>query len=242
LRLDIGEAGGQDHPPRSGTDAPPRFLSLSIALEVAMNRQTAFALVAALALVAAIAVAAIYALLPDRSETATPIVAASSMPAGGPFALLDGTGATITDQTFRGRWELVFFGYIYCPDLCPTTLSTIAEALRELGPLAAQIQPIFITIDPRRDTPETVGAYVRNFDPRIVGLTGSPEAIAAVAAEYKIYYAVHKTGDGPDDYLMDHSGFVYLMNPEGKFARVLSGEGPGKALADRLRPFLSPIS
>jgi protein SCO1 len=207
-----------------------------------MNRQTVFALAAALALVAAIAVAATYALLPDRSDTAAPIVAASSTPAGGPFSLVDGTGAIITDQTFRGRWELVFFGYTYCPDLCPTTLSTIADALHELGPLAAQIQPIFVTVDPRRDTPEIVGAYVKNFDPRIVGLTGSPEAIAAMTAEYKVYYAVHKTGDGPDDYLMDHSGFVYLMNPEGKFARVLSGEGPGKALADRLRPFLSPIS
>jgi protein SCO1 len=218
------------------------FDASSIALEVPMNRQTALAVAAALALAGLIAIAAIYTLLPDRSEPAAPLVAASSTPAGGPFALLDGTGATITDQTFRGRWELVFFGYTYCPDLCPTTLSTIADALRELGPLAAQIQPIFITIDPRRDTPETVGAYVRNFDPRIVGLTGSPEAIAAVAAEYEVYYAVHKTGDGTDDYLMDHSGFVYLMNPEGKFARVLSGEGPGKALADRLRPFLSPTS
>jgi protein SCO1/2 len=220
---------------------PPRS-SRSIALEVAMNRQTSLVLAAALALVAAIAVAATYALLPDRSDTATPVVAASSTPAGGPFALRDGTGATITDQTFRGRWELVFFGYTYCPDLCPTTLSTIADALHELGPLAAQIQPIFITIDPRRDTPEIVGAYVKNFDPRIVGLTGSPEEIAAVAAEYKVYYAVHKTGDGPDDYLMDHSGFVYLMNPEGKFARVLNGDSSGKVLADKLRPFLSPSS
>jgi protein SCO1 len=207
-----------------------------------MNRHTVFALAAALALVAAIAVAATYALLPDRSDTAAPIVAASATPAGGPFSLVDGTGAIITDQTFRGRWELVFFGYTYCPDLCPTTLSTIADALHELGPLAAQIQPIFVTVDPRRDTPEIVGAYVKNFDPRIVGLTGSPEAIAAVTAEYKVYYAVHKTGDGPDDYLMDHSGFVYLMNPEGKFARVLSGDVSGKALADKLRPFLSPAS
>jgi protein SCO1 len=213
----------------------------SIANKAAMKRQTLIGLAAGLVLIAGIGLVAAYALLADRGQGATPIAAPSSA-AGGPFTLVDGTGATITDQTFRGRWELVFFGYTYCPDLCPTTLSTIADALHELGPLAAQIQPIFITIDPRRDTQEVVGAYVKNFDPRIVGLTGSPEAIAAVAAEYKVYYAVHKTGDGPDDYLMDHSGFVYLMNPEGKFARVLSGDTSGKAMADKLRPFLSPRS
>jgi protein SCO1/2 len=207
-----------------------------------MNRRTAIALAAGLAVIAAIGLAAIYAVVTDRMPVATPIAATSSNAAGGPFALVDGSGATVTDQTFRGKWELVFFGYTYCPDLCPTTLGTIADALTELGPLASEIQPLFITVDPQRDTPDIVGAYVKNFDPRIVGLTGSAEAIAAVAAEYKVYYAVHKTGDGPNDYLMDHSGFVYLMNPEGKFARVLSGDTSGKAMADKLRPFLSPRS
>jgi protein SCO1/2 len=201
-----------------------------------MKRQTAIALAAGLALVAAIGLFEAYLLLEDR----TPVAAASTTDR--PFALIDSTGATVTDRTFRGRWELVFFGYTYCPDLCPTTLSTIADALNELGPLASQIQPIFISIDPRRDTPAVIGDYVRNFDPRIVGLTGSKAAIAAAAAAYKVYYAVHKTGAGPDDYLMDHSGFVYLMNPEGGFARVLAGDISGKAMADKLRPFLSPPS
>jgi protein SCO1 len=211
----------------------------SNANKAAMNRQTLIGLAAGLVLIAGIALVAAYALLADRGPGATPIAAPSSA-AGGPFTLVDGSGATVTDKSFRGKWELVFFGYTYCPDLCPTTLGTIADALNDLGPLASEIQPLFITVDPRRDTPEVVGAYVKNFDPRIVGLTGSAEAIAAVAAEYKVYYAVHKTGDGPDDYLMDHSGFVYLMNPEGKFARVLSGDTSGKAMADKLRPFLSP--
>ena len=159
------------------------------------------------------------------------------------FVLTDTSGAPFDfwNRTM-GSVTLLFFGYTYCPDLCPTTLSTIGDALNELGPLAAQVQPIFITVDPQRDTPKVIGDYVRNFDPRIVGLTGSAEAIAAVAKEYKVYYAVHKTGDGPDDYLMDHSGFVYLMNPEGRFARVLSGDISGKAMADKLRPFLSPAS
>jgi len=207
-----------------------------------MTRRTAIAIAASFGLVVMIGLAAIYALLTDHVPVAALIAATPSNAPGGPFALVDGSGATITDKTFRGKWELVFFGYTYCPDLCPTTLSTIADALNELGPLAAQVQPLFITVDPQRDTPEIVGAYVKNFDPRIVGLTGSAEAIAAVAAEYKVYYAVHKTGDGPGDYLMDHSGFVYLMNPEGNFARVLSGETSGKAMADKLRPFLSPRS
>jgi protein SCO1/2 len=208
-----------------------------------MNQRTAIGIAAGLGLLAAIGLAGAYALLDDTAApVATPIVSTTAMPAGGPFSLVDGSGATITDQTFRGRWELVFFGYTYCPDLCPTTLGTIGDALNELGPLAAQVQPIFITVDPQRDTPKVIGDYVRNFDPRIVGLTGSAEAIAAVAKEYKVYYAVHKTGDGPDDYLMDHSGFVYLMNPEGRFARVLSGDISGKAMADKLRPFLSPAS
>jgi protein SCO1/2 len=210
--------------------------------EALMKRQTAIAIAAALGLVAVIGLLEAYALRDDAGPNATPIVSTTSTPAGGPFSLVDGTGATITDQSFRGRWELVFFGYTYCPDLCPTTLSTIADALNELGPLATQIQPIFITVDPKRDTPKVIGDYVRNFDPRIVGLTGSAEAIAAVAAEYKVYYAVHKTGDGPDDYLMDHSGFVYLMNPEGRFARVLAGDISDKAMADKMRPFLSPPS
>jgi protein SCO1/2 len=207
-----------------------------------MNRRTAIALAAGLAVAAVIGLAASYAVVTDRMPVATPITATASNVAGGPFALTDGSGATVTDRTFRGKWELVFFGYTYCPDLCPTTLGTIADALGELGPLASEVQPLFITVDPQRDTPDIVGAYVKNFDPRIVGLTGSAEAIATVAAEYKVYYAVHRTGDGTNDYLMDHSGFVYLMNPEGKFARVLSGDTSGKAMADKLRPFLSPRS
>ena len=121
-------------------------------------------------------------------------------------------------------------------------MNTISDALTALGPLADKVQPLFITIDPKRDTQAVMRDYVKNFDPRIVGLTGSPEAIAAVAKEYKIYYAVHRTGDGPDDYLMDHSGFVYLMDPAGRFVRVLSGETAARAMADKLRPLLSPSS
>jgi protein SCO1 len=165
-----------------------------------------------------------------------------SIAIGGPFALETADGTTVTDKTYRDKWQLVYFGYTLCPDACPTALNEIAGALQQLGPLADKVQPLFITVDPQRDTPAVIGDYVRNFDPRIVGLTGSPEAIAAVAKAYKVYYAVHRTGNGPDDYLMDHSGFVYLMDPEGRFVRVLSGETSAHAMADKLRPFLSPSS
>jgi protein SCO1 len=203
-----------------------------------MNRRFALGLAAGLVIIAAIGAVAFHVLFRGADATSP----ATSSAAGGPFSLIDGSGATVTDQTYRGKWELVFFGYTYCPDLCPTTLNTISDALTALGPLAAKVQPLFITIDPKRDTQAVMRDYVKNFDPRIVGLTGSPEAIAAVAKEYKIYYAVHRTGDGPDDYLMDHSGFVYLMDPAGRFVRVLSGETAARAMADKLRPLLSPSS
>jgi protein SCO1/2 len=204
-----------------------------------MNRRFAFGLAAGFALVAAVGAIEIHVLFGDPAVAPR---AGDSAPAGGPFSLIDASGVPVTDKTYRGKWELVFFGYTYCPDLCPTTLTTIADALRDLGPLADKVQPIFITVDPQRDTPAAVGDYVRNFDPRIVGLTGSAEAIAAVAKEYKVYYAVHKTGDGPDDYLMDHSGFIYLMDPNGRFVGVLSGEASAQSMADKLRPLLSPRS
>jgi len=203
-----------------------------------MNRRFALGLAAGLVIIAAIGAVEFHALF-GGTNVSSP---ATSSAAGGPFSLIDGSGATVTDQTYRGKWELVFFGYTYCPDLCPTTLNTISDALAALGPLADKVQPLFITIDPKRDTQAVMRDYVKNFDPRIVGLTGSPEAIAAVAKEYKIYYAVHRTGDGPDDYLMDHSGFVYLMDPAGRFVRVLSGETAARAVADKLRPLLSPSS
>ena len=148
----------------------------------------------------------------------------------------------MTDKTYRGKWELVFFGYTFCPDLCPLTLGVIADALDRLGPDAVKVQAIFITLDPKRDTPTVVSDYVAGFDKRIVGLSGSPEAIAAVAAQFKVQYEAVKTGDGAEDYLIDHTGFIYLMNPEGGFVRVLAGNITGGEMADKLRPLIAPAS
>jgi protein SCO1/2 len=165
--------------------------------------------------------------------------AASGASIGGPFTLVNG-GGTVTDQTYRGKWVLVYFGYTFCPDVCPTTLTNIAQALAKLGPAANDIQPIFITVDPKRDKPSLVGSYVKAFDPRMVGLTGSEAQIAAVAKEYHVYYAP-QPGNGPD-YLVDHSSFVYLMNPHGVFAKVLPGSMSGAEIAAAIRPFVASNS
>jgi protein SCO1/2 len=154
---------------------------------------------------------------------------------GGPFTLTAPDGTTVTEQAYRGKWLLVFFGFTSCPDTCPTALLEIADALKRLGADADKLQPLFITVDPLRDTPAVMGNYTRSFDPRIVGLTGTPQQIAAVAQEYGAYYAPHKTGPGAEDYLMDHGTYLYLMNPEGQFARGFDADIPGDRIAEAVR-------
>jgi protein SCO1/2 len=163
----------------------------------------------------------------------------SPVTVGGPFALTAPDGTTVTDQTYRGKWLLVYFGYTFCPDTCPTTLIEIATALEKLGLDAAKLQPIFITVDPQRDTPEVMGKYTQSFDPRIVGLTGNSQQIAAVAQEYGAYYVPHKTGPGAEDYLMDHSSYLYVMDPRGKFVRAFDADAPGDQIADILRELMA---
>ncbi|MFO1057640.1 MAG: SCO family protein [Dongiaceae bacterium] len=174
----------------------------------------------------------------DQRTTAAVDPAAGPPAIGGPFTLQGANGATVTDRDYRGRWLLVYFGYTFCPDVCPTTLADMATALAEIGPLAARIQPIFISVDPGRDSPEAAAAYARAFDPRIVGLSGTPQEIAQAAAAYKVYYSVHRTGDGPGDYLLDHSAYLYVMRPDGSFAGILDGRD-GPRLAAALRRFLT---
>jgi protein SCO1/2 len=156
---------------------------------------------------------------------------------GGPFTLVDNNGQTVTDRTYRGKWLLVFFGYTHCPDVCPTTLNSIAAALRQLGPAAASVQPLFITVDPQRDTPRVLANYVRAFDPRIIGLTGTTEQIAAVAREYRVYFSADETPE-QRDYQLDHSAFVYVMNPQGKFVQLFGGATANDKIAARLRQLM----
>jgi protein SCO1/2 len=158
---------------------------------------------------------------------------------GGPFVLIDGDHKTITSEDFRGKFMLVYFGYTFCPDVCPTTLNEIAEAMDKLGPVAARVQPIFITVDPKRDTPDVIKQYTASFSPTLLGLTGTPEQVAKVAKEYRVYYAEHRTGPGPNDYSMDHSSIIYLMGPDGQFIEPIPADQTAAALASDLKKAVS---
>ena len=165
--------------------------------------------------------------LPGMTSTGTALV-------GGPFTLTDHTGKRVTEKDFLGRHMLVFFGFTYCPDICPTELQVMTAALDMMGPDGEKIQPVFITVDPERDTPEVMKAYVENFGPRLVGLTGSPEEIAAAAKAYRVYYAKSAKA-GSDEYLMDHSSIVYLMAPNGQFVMHFTYTTDAAKLANALK-------
>jgi len=145
----------------------------------------------------------------------------------------------VTEATFHGRWMLVYFGFTYCPDVCPTELQTMSSALDRLGPQARQVVPIFITVDPERDTPAALAEYVKLFDERMVGLTGSKEQIAAAAKAYRVYYARAKA-NGTTDYLMDHSSFIYLIGPDGGFRALFRHGIAAQEMAESLKSRLAP--
>ena len=142
---------------------------------------------------------------------------------GGEFTLVDQNGGTRRAEDFRGKLMLVYFGYTFCPDACPTALQDMSRAIDLLGAKGDDVQPIFITIDPARDTVEQMKLYASNFHPRLIGLTGTPEQIAAAAKAYRVYYA-KGSSTGGTDYLMDHTVFIYLMGRDGKY---LSHFSPG---------------
>ncbi|HEY1412766.1 MAG TPA: SCO family protein [Rhodopila sp.] len=162
----------------------------------------------------------------------------SALRIGGPFTLQDGNGKPVTDKDFRGKYMLVYFGYTFCPDVCPTTLNAVADAMDKLGPAASQVQPLFITVDPKRDTAAVVKQYAAAFGPRIEGLTGTPDEIATVAKEYRVYYAEHRTGPGPNDYSMDHSSVLYFMSPNGGFIAPIRADQSGEDIATNLKKLM----
>jgi protein SCO1/2 len=157
---------------------------------------------------------------------------------GGPFSLIDQDGRRVTEKDFLGKYILVFFGYTYCPDICPTELQVMSAALDQMGPEAGRIQPIFVSIDPARDTPEVLKAYVANFGPLLIGLTGSPEEVAAIAKAYRAYYAKAGNGSTATDYLMDHSSIIYLMGPDGRFVKHMPYTTDAAKLATELKETL----
>ena len=186
-----------------------------------------------LALVAAGALGAAWVSL---VATPVPRVATSGTAAiGGPFTLVSTNGGNVTDQTYRGKWLLIFFGYTFCPDACPTALNNISVALEKLGADADKLQPLFVTVDPQRDTREVMAEYLKSFDSRIIGLTGSRDQIDRVVKEYRVYVAAQKSDTGDDNYLVSHSAYIYLMDPHGKFVNVIQGSEGGEEIAAWLR-------
>jgi protein SCO1 len=157
---------------------------------------------------------------------------------GGPFALTDQTGKRVTDKDFRGRYLLVFFGFTNCPDVCPSALLVMAAALDKLGPKGQKITPVFITVDPERDTPAQLATYLKSFHPSLVGLSGTPAEIEAVTKAYRVY--VKKVADPKSSagYTFDHSAIIYLMGPDGAYLAHFTHASNVDTMAERLAKLL----
>jgi cytochrome oxidase Cu insertion factor (SCO1/SenC/PrrC family) len=157
---------------------------------------------------------------------------------GGPFTLTDHTGKRVTEQDFRGRTLIVVFGFTFCPDICPTELQVISAALDQLGPKAKNVVPLFISVDPERDTPDQLAQYVKSFHPRLVGLTGTPEEIAAAAKAYRAYFKKVPDPKSSAGYTMDHSALIYVMRPDGAYQAHFTPGVSVQTLAERLGELL----
>jgi cytochrome oxidase Cu insertion factor (SCO1/SenC/PrrC family) len=175
-----------------------------------------------------------YALYTARSLSTSSGVAL----VGGPFSMVNHKGETVTDLSFRGRPMLLFFGFTFCPDICPTELQVMTAAIAELGDSGKDIQPILVSIDPARDTPEVLASYVANFGDNVIGLTGSEKQVEAIAGAYRVFYSKQENAKDPENYLMDHSSIVYLMGADGKFIKHFSYTTDAKALAAGLKTAL----
>lgn len=161
---------------------------------------------------------------------------------GGPFELVDGDGKPVTEKDFAGKPMLVYFGYTFCPDVCPTELIAMSDGLDLLSPdEAKQFQPIFVTIDPERDTPEVMKDYVQNFYPTMVGLTGTAEQIRKAAQAYRVYYAKSEAKTEGAPYLMDHSSFIYVMDAKGRYLRHFSMGTTPADIATGLKQVLADL-
>ncbi len=156
------------------------------------------------------------------------------------YLLRTPAGRAVTVDDFRGRFQLIAFGFISCPDVCPTTLLHMTQVLTALGNRAQHVQPLFVTVDPQRDTPEVLAEYTKAFDSRILGLTGSPELIRRAADSFKVFYEkVQEPGDGPNVYTMNHTAGMFLLDPQGRLIAKLGYSLPTDALVERITRWLS---
>ncbi|HEY6579467.1 MAG TPA: SCO family protein [Rhizomicrobium sp.] len=151
----------------------------------------------------------------------------------GRFDLVTLNGREVTLDSYRGKWLLIYFGYTFCPDVCPTTLTEIGGALKELGKKADRVQALFITVDPVRDSRAVMERYLKAFDPRIQGLRGDPDAIEDAAKSFHVFYRARSLAGG--EYAIDHSSYVYVFDPNGKFVALLAPDVPGHNMADAVR-------
>ena len=158
-------------------------------------------------------------------------------PVGGPFALVDHTGQPRTDADFRGKLMLVYFGFTYCSDVCPTDLQAIAAAMDRLGPASETVQPLFITVDPEKDTPEQLKEYVRLFHPRLIGLTGDARQIRKLTGAYKVYFAKTEPAKASDRGI-DHTGYMYLIGRDGQYLGFFPPGTSAARMVDVIRPLV----
>jgi protein SCO1 len=158
---------------------------------------------------------------------------------GGPFVLTQDKGEVVTDRDFRGRFLLIYFGYTSCPDLCPTTLNAVADAVGILGRQADRVQALFITVDPKRDTPAVMRAFASSFSRQIIGLSGTAAQIQAVEREYHVVYRVRSADSGASGYEIDHSAVIFLIAPDGRYLDAIAATATGAQIADTITRFLS---
>lgn len=170
-------------------------------------------------------------------ERVSPETVSGEALVGGPFTLTDQDGNTVTDQTFKGKLMLIYFGFTFCPDACPTALGVMSAALDKLDVAAERVVPILISVDPERDTPQVLKEYVANFHPRMVGLTGTPEQVAQVAKAYRVWYE-KAAGAAGSDYLMNHTVLIYLMDGDGKYLANFGPDATPDQVADEIRKHL----
>ncbi len=192
----------------------------------------------------AILAAALLFAAPARAEPPSP--AEDDQPEIGivsRYLLMDSRGRAVSDQDFRGSFQLITFGYTFCPDICPTTLAEISLVMEKLGSRAERLQPLFVTVDPERDTPEVLRRYTAYFHPRIIGLTGSPDLVRRVADHFKVRYEKHwEPGAEKDKYSVDHSAGMYLLGPDGGFLGKFAYATPPQEVANRIQTLMEDFN
>lgn len=170
----------------------------------------------------------------DEGASVSSLAPASGTAIGGSFSLIDQDGKPVTEKDYADSYKLVFFGFTNCPEICPTGLQKIAAVMEVLGDKAQKIQPLFITVDPARDTPDVMKDYAALFDPRIIGLTGTEEQIKAVEAAYKVYAAKVDDAAANDGYTMNHSAYIFFMSPQGELLALFSGDDSAQDMMDEI--------